>query len=302
MMSKTLFILATLLSVAYGYSGIATSYVRKGGDIDSTGGHACESTNPPAAYAHMFAAVPEAHWDGGANCGKCIKCTGAKGTAYAMIVDLCPERSGSGGCGARDVDFSEEAAYACTGEGWGESAIEWSIVSCPSGGGSSSDTDAEDAAAAKKAAAKKAAEQKAAAAAATKKAAEEKAAADAAASKKAAEEKAAADAAAAKKAAEDKLAAEAAAQLAVSQNATPEDLTAKEQAAVTQEAVEALGGQTVQAQTIVVVDTAPQLTEAEAAIVAAQATAALATADQTATTSPEAAPVAVRRLSRRMRL
>lgn len=60
-----------------------------------------------------------------------MKCSGAAGTVYAYIVDECPERSGSAGCRRNDVDFSEEAAKACTGEGWGEEPIEWSIVDCP---------------------------------------------------------------------------------------------------------------------------------------------------------------------------
>lgn len=94
----------SLLGVAKAsYSGIGTAY-SKPYDMDSTGENMCEfkATSLPDRWQQYFAAINEAQWDDGDNCGRCIKVKGAGGSVIVYVVDQCPDWA----CDEGNLDFS----------------------------------------------------------------------------------------------------------------------------------------------------------------------------------------------------
>lgn len=96
------------------FSGEATYY-----DADGTG--ACgfgKSTD------FLVAALNKVQYTK-AECGKCARVTGPKGSVTIKIVDLCP------GCGDGDLDLSETAFKQVANLDDGRVEISWHFSTCP---------------------------------------------------------------------------------------------------------------------------------------------------------------------------
>jgi expansin (peptidoglycan-binding protein) len=96
------------------YRGEATYYY-------TTGGGACSFGPSPDDL--MVAAMNSVQYDNAAMCGAYVQVTGPKGAVTVRIVDLCP------GCGAGDLDLSQEAFGQIAELGQGRVPITWQVVS-----------------------------------------------------------------------------------------------------------------------------------------------------------------------------
>ncbi|KAI3645201.1 hypothetical protein MP228_011365 [Amoeboaphelidium protococcarum] len=96
------------------FTGDATYYTAV------SGFGACEITHDSPFVVAMNAA----QYNKKGNCGKCVQITGARGSAKAQVVDLCP------GCGFGALDLNEPLFPLIDDPDKGRVTISWSFVEC----------------------------------------------------------------------------------------------------------------------------------------------------------------------------
>ncbi|EQC40762.1 hypothetical protein SDRG_01833 [Saprolegnia diclina VS20] len=121
-------------SAASQYTGEGTTYgPPDGGDSAFTGN--CALMKPLDFAPKFHAAINDAQWGEGVNCGRCVavQCTDPRCTSSAQVVgqitDRCPE------CKFGDLDMSLPMFNSATGLYTDRPKIKWSFVDCPVSGG-----------------------------------------------------------------------------------------------------------------------------------------------------------------------
>jgi expansin (peptidoglycan-binding protein) len=95
------------------YSGDATYY-----DAEGTG--ACGIRMP---RDYLVAAINDEQYSR-ANCGRCVRVRGPRGSVVVQVVDKCP------GCDRGDLDLSQTAFKRIANMSDGRVGISWSFVDC----------------------------------------------------------------------------------------------------------------------------------------------------------------------------